>query len=123
LLLPPYVLLARGDVTTAREAVFGPVITVIRARNSDDALKIANRAEYGRSGAVFTRDTERGTHFAVRMATGMTHVNNSPANDDTNAAIGGTCASGVGRFGGPWAIEAFTTQRWVSVRPATGAPT
>jgi aldehyde dehydrogenase (NAD+) len=123
LLLPPYVLLARGDVTTARQAVFGPVMTVIRARSADDALKIANRGEYGRSGAVFTRDTERGVHFAVRMAAGMTHVNNSPANDDTNAAVGGAWASGVGRFGGPWAIEAFTTQRWVSVRPAPGAPT
>jgi aldehyde dehydrogenase (NAD+) len=123
LLLPPYVLLARGDVTTAREAVFGPVITVIRARSADDALKIANQAEYGRSGAVFTRDTERGAQFAVRMAAGMTHVNDSPSNDDTNAAIGGAWASGVGRFGGPWAVDAFTTQRWVSVRPVPGAPT
>ena len=114
LLLPPHVLLARGDTATAREAVFGPVITVIRARNADDALQIANQADYGRSGAVFTADTERGARFAAGMAAGMTHVNASPANDDANAAIGGTRACGVGRFGGRWAIETFTARRWAS---------
>jgi len=114
LLLPPHVLLARGDMATAREAVFGPVITVIRARNGDDALRIANRCEYGRSGAVFTADPERGARFAAGMAAGMTHVNTSPANDDANAAIGGTRACGIDRFGGRWAIETFTARRWVS---------
>jgi len=114
LLLPPHVLLARGGMTTPREAVFGPVITVIRARNADDALKIANHADYERSGAVFTSDTERGVRFAAGMAAGITHINASPANDDTNAAVGGAPARGIGRFGGPWAIETFTTQRWIS---------
>ncbi len=114
LLLPPHVLLARGDMTTAREAVSGPVITVIRARDGDDALSIANRCEYGRSGAVFTADPERGARFAAGLATGMTHVNASPANDDANAAIGGTRACGIDRFGGRWVIETFTARRWVS---------
>jgi aldehyde dehydrogenase (NAD+) len=114
LLLPPHVLLARGDTTAAREAVVGPVITVIRARDADDALRIANQAEYGRSGAVFTADTERGARLAAGLAAGMTHVNAPPANDDANAAIGGTPACGVGTFGGRWAIETFTARRWVS---------
>ena len=114
LLLPPHVLLARSDMTTAREAVFGPVITVTRARNADDALRTANHADYGRSGAVFTSDTERGARFAAGLAAGMTHINASPANDDANAAVGGAPACGIDRFGGRWAIETFTTQQWVS---------
>lgn len=116
LLLPPHVLLAGNDVATAREEVFGPVITVIRADGEEDALRIANDTEYGLSSAVFTRDVERGVRFALRVEAGMTHVNDSPVNDDANTAFGGEKASGIGRFGGEWAIEEFTTDHWVSVQ-------
>ncbi|XRQ16334.1 aldehyde dehydrogenase family protein, partial [Actinomadura welshii] len=42
--------------------------------------------------------------------------NDSPVNDDSNTAFGGEKASGIGRFGGRWAIEEFTTDHWVSVQ-------
>ena len=116
LLLPPHVLLAGNDAATAREEVFGPVITIIRARDETDALEIANDTECGRSSAVFTRDIDRGVRFALQVEAGMTHVNDSPVNDDANTAFGGTKASGIGRFGGRWAIDAFTTEHWVSVQ-------
>jgi aldehyde dehydrogenase (NAD+) len=116
LLLPPHVLLGTNDVATASEEVFGPVITVIRARDEDDALAIANDTEYGLSSAVFTRDLDRGTRFALRVDAGMTHVNDSPVNDDANTAFGGEKASGIGRFGGAWAVDEFTTDHWVSVQ-------
>lgn len=115
LLLPPHVLLARHDLAMAREDVPAPVITVIRARDADDALQIANEAGYRRSGAVFTGDTERGVRFALRMDAGMTHVNDSPVNDAMYAAVGGTKATGVGRFGRQWAVEEFTAAQWVTV--------
>jgi aldehyde dehydrogenase (NAD+) len=116
LLLPPHVLLADNDVATAREEVFGPVITVIRAEDEEDALRIANDTEYGLSSAVFTRDVERGVRFALRVDAGMTHVNDSPVNDDSNTAFGGEKASGIGRFGGEWALDEFTTDHWISVQ-------
>ena len=116
LLLPPHVLLGANDVATAREEVFGPVITVIRADDEEDALRIANDTEYGLSSAVFTRDVERGVRFGLRLQAGMTHVNDSPVNDDANTAFGGEKASGIGRFGGEWAIDEFTTDHWVSVQ-------
>jgi aldehyde dehydrogenase (NAD+) len=116
LVLPPHVLLADNGVTTAREEVFGPVITVIRAEGSDDALAIANETEYGLSSAVFTRDLDRGVRFALQVEAGMTHVNDAPVNDDANTAFGGEKASGIGRFGGRWAVEEFTTDHWVSVQ-------
>jgi aldehyde dehydrogenase (NAD+) len=46
----------------------------------------------------------------------MTHVNDSPVNDEANTASGGVKASGVGRFGGEWAIDEFTTAHWISVQ-------
>jgi aldehyde dehydrogenase (NAD+) len=116
LLLPPHVLLGGNDVTTAREEVFGPAITVIRAEGEEDALRLANDTEYGLSSAVFTRDMDRGVRFAQRVDAGMTHVNDTSVNDEANTAFGGKKASGVGRFGGRWAVEEFTTYHWVSVQ-------
>ena len=114
--LPPHVLLAGNDVATAREEVFGPVITIIRAEDELDALAIANDTEYGLSSAVFTRDAERGVRFALRVEAGMTHVNDSPLNEDANTAFGGEKSSGIGRFGGDWALKEFTTDHWISVQ-------
>jgi aldehyde dehydrogenase (NAD+) len=96
--------------------MFGPVVTIIRARDEDDALAIANDTEYGLSSAVFTKDVARGVDFALRVEAGMTHVNDSPLNDENNTAFGGEKESGLGRFGGEWAIEEFTTDHWVSVQ-------
>jgi aldehyde dehydrogenase (NAD+) len=116
LLLPPHVLLGSNGVATAREEVFGPAITIIRADGEDDALRIANDTEYGLSSAVFTRDADRGVRFAQRVEAGMTHVNDTSVNDEANTAFGGRKASGIGRFGGRWAVEEFTTHHWVSVQ-------
>jgi aldehyde dehydrogenase (NAD+) len=114
--LPPHVLAADNHVATAREEVFGPVMTVIRAADEADALRLANDTEYGLSSAVFSSDTDRAVRFAHRVDAGMTHVNDSPVNDDANTAFGGEKASGIGRFGGHWAIDEFTTQHWISVQ-------
>ncbi|SOC50548.1 4-hydroxybenzaldehyde dehydrogenase [Blastococcus aggregatus] len=114
--LPAHVLLGDNSVTSARQEMFGPVVTIIRARDEDDALAIANDTEYGLSSAVFTEDTLRGVQFALRVEAGMTHVNDSPLNDENNTAFGGEKDSGLGRFGGEWAIEEFTTDHWVSVQ-------
>ena len=77
-------MLAGNDVATFREDVFGPVITIIRARDEADALRIANDTSCGRSSAVFTRDIDRGVRFALQVDAGMMHVNDSPVNDDAN---------------------------------------
>ena len=114
--LPAHVLLGDNNVATAREEVFGPVITIIRAADERQALVIANDTDLGLSSAVFTRDRERGVRFALQLDTGMTHVNDSPVNEDPNTAFGGEKSSGLGRFGGEWAVREFTTDHWVSVQ-------
>ncbi|MGW4119580.1 aldehyde dehydrogenase family protein [Nocardia sp. NPDC004711] len=114
--MPPHVLLGTNDVATAREEVFGPTITIIKARDESDALRIANDTEYGLSSAVFTADVERGARFALQLEVGMTHINDSPVNAEPNTAYGGEKQSGLGRFGGRWAINEFTTDHWVSLQ-------
>jgi aldehyde dehydrogenase (NAD+) len=116
LTLPPQILLGTNDVATAREEVFGPAITIIRAKDETDALRIANDTEYGLSSAVHSRDRERGTQFALQVKAGMTHVNDSPVNEEDNTAYGGEKLSGLGRFGGNWSVDEFTTDHWISVQ-------
>jgi aldehyde dehydrogenase (NAD+) len=114
--LPPHVLVGSNQVATAAEEVFGPVATIIRADDERDALRIANDTTYGLSSAVFTADTERGIAFALQVEAGMTHVNDATVHDDVHVAFGGEKQSGLGRFGGDWVLEDFTTQHWVSVQ-------
>ncbi|MBY6538150.1 aldehyde dehydrogenase family protein [Rhodococcus sp. BP-349] len=112
----PHLVLGTNGVATAAEEVFGPVATVIRADGEDDAVRIANDTEYGLSSAVFSRDVERAVRVATRLDAGMTHVNDTTINDEPNTAFGGEKNSGIGRFGGEWAIDEFTTDHWISVQ-------
>ncbi|MQS08001.1 aldehyde dehydrogenase family protein [Streptomyces alkaliphilus] len=114
--LPPHVLLAGPDVPSAVEEVFGPVATILRARDEEHALELANDTDYGLSSAVFSGNAERGARFALRVDAGMTHVNDQTVNDQANTAFGGEKDSGLGRFGGEWALEEFTTDHWISVQ-------
>jgi acyl-CoA reductase-like NAD-dependent aldehyde dehydrogenase len=53
---------------------------------------------------------------AKRLQAGMRHVNDWPVNDEANTAFGDEKDSGIGRFGGEWAIREFTTEHWISVQ-------
>ncbi|QKW38466.1 aldehyde dehydrogenase family protein [Actinomadura sp. NAK00032] len=114
--LPPQVLLGDNTVATAAEEVFGPVATIIKADDEDHALHLANDTEYGLSSGVYSGDRDRGLNFALRVQAGMTHVNDTTVNDDVHIAFGGEKASGLGRFGGDWVVEEFTTDHWVSLQ-------
>jgi aldehyde dehydrogenase (NAD+) len=67
---------------------------------------------------VFTRDLHRGVQFAQRMQVGMAHVNDQPVIDLPTCPFGGEKNSGIGRFNGRWAIEAFTTDQWLTIQHA-----
>ncbi|HET6655001.1 MAG TPA: aldehyde dehydrogenase family protein [Gammaproteobacteria bacterium] len=117
LVLPPHVFAdVRNDMPVAQEELFGPVAPIIRAKNEDEALALANDTMQGLSGAVFSGDAERGLAFAQRMEVGMAHVNDHPVNDMPFSPFGGVKNSGIGRFNGEWAVAAFTTDQWISVQ-------
>ncbi|HET7369458.1 MAG TPA: aldehyde dehydrogenase family protein, partial [Gammaproteobacteria bacterium] len=117
LVLPPHVFAdVRNDMPVAQEELFGPVAPIIRAKDEDEALALANDTMQGLSGAVFSGDVERGLAFAQRMEVGMAHVNDHPVNDMPFSPFGGVKNSGIGRFNGEWAVAAFTTDQWISVQ-------
>jgi acyl-CoA reductase-like NAD-dependent aldehyde dehydrogenase len=97
------------------EESFGPVVTVITARDDDDAVRIANDTEYGLSAAVFGADLGRARSVAERIQSGICHINGSTVHDEAAAPFGGVKASGWGRFGAGEVAEEFTTRRWITI--------
>jgi len=103
-----------------REESFGPVVGVVRARDEDHAIALANDTEYGLSASVFTRDVARGLKVARRIQSGICHVNGPTVHDEAQMPFGGVKASGYGRFGGKAGIDAFTELRWITVETQPG---
>ena len=103
-----------------RDESFGPVVAMIRARDAEHALELANDSEYGLSAAVFTRDTAKGLGIARRIKSGICHVNGPTVHDEAQMPFGGVGASGYGRFGGRQGIDSFTETRWITVETQPG---
>jgi len=95
----------RPDMTIAQEEIFGPVVSIIRYTDEEQAVAIANDSLYGLSGTVFTADIERGERLARRVRTGNISVNGLQI--APNVPFGGFKQSGLGREGGPEGLEAF----------------
>jgi acyl-CoA reductase-like NAD-dependent aldehyde dehydrogenase len=98
------------------EESFGPVVAVVEAADTDDAIRIANDTEYGLAAAVFTGDDKRGLAVAERVESGICHVNGSTVHDEPPMPFGGVKNSGWGRFGGTAALAEFTDLRWITIQ-------
>lgn len=103
-----------------RDESFGPVLSMIRAQDEADAIRIANDSEYGLSAAVFSGDSARGLKVARQIHSGICHVNGPTVADEAQMPFGGVGASGYGRFGGKAGIDSFTELRWITVASEPG---
>ncbi|MFM1884986.1 MAG: hypothetical protein RL026_143 [Pseudomonadota bacterium] len=97
------------------EESFGPVVGVLRARDTEHAVELANDCEYGLSAAVFSQNITTALNVARRIDSGICHINSPTVQDEANMPFGGTKASGVGRFGGAAGVAEFTDLRWISI--------
>ncbi|MDX3904363.1 MAG: aldehyde dehydrogenase family protein [Pigmentiphaga sp.] len=101
---------ARNDMTIARDEIFGPVAAVIRVRDYEEALAIANDTPFGLSAGICTTSLKYAQHFRRHAQAGMVMVNCPTAGVDYTAAFGGRKASSYGsREQGRYAVEFYTT--------------
>lgn len=104
------------DMALYSEESFGPVVAILRARNDEEALQLANDSEYGLSAAVFSRDVNRALAVARQVQSGICHINGPTVHDEAQMPFGGVKQSGYGRFGGKAGIDAFTDLRWITIQ-------
>ena len=116
-MIPPHILgNVKEEWEIAKEEIFGPILPVIKAKDEEDALRIANDTLYGLSSAVFTKNESRGIAFARGIRAGMTHINSITVDDQVNVPFGGEKNSGIGRFNSDWFIEEFTRTHWITLQ-------
>jgi acyl-CoA reductase-like NAD-dependent aldehyde dehydrogenase len=101
----------------ATEEVFGPVLSVMRFSDEDEAVALANATPFGLAGAVWTRDVGRAHRMAGRVRAGTFWIN-SYKTIHVMSPFGGFGQSGYGRSSGREALAAYTTTKSVWVETA-----
>src|SRR5438067_9593222 len=107
-----------GDVEAgmriAQEEIFGPTTALIRVRDVDEAVRVANGVRYGLSSSIFTRDVNRAFRAMRDLDTGITYVNAGTIGAEVHLPFGGTKDTGNGhREAGQAALDVFT--EWKSI--------
>jgi acyl-CoA reductase-like NAD-dependent aldehyde dehydrogenase len=117
--LPPALFTeSTNEMRLNREEIFGPVAGVIRVRDAEEALHIANDTKFGLSAGVVTTSLKHAAHFRRELQAGMVMVNAPTAGVDPHVPFGGRKSSSYGaREQGRYAAEFFTTVKTSYVRP------
>jgi aldehyde dehydrogenase (NAD+) len=104
------------DMRIAREEIFGPVLSVQRVKDFDEAMRVANDCEYGLSSSIFSNDASRIFRFVDEIETGMTHINSPTTGGEAHIPFGGIKATGIGeREQGSTALDFYTELKVVYV--------
>jgi aldehyde dehydrogenase (NAD+) len=105
------------EMTIAREEIFGPVLAVMRARDFEDAMRIANQVPFGLSASLQTTNVSRVFEYVNRMEAGLLTVNLPSAGVEYQLPFGGTKDSSFGpKEQGPAALEFYTDYKTVYLK-------
>ena len=97
------------DMRIAQEEIFGPVLTVFKAEDLEEAIQISNSVKFGLSSSVYTKDLTRAFQYINTVDAGMVHVNAPTLGGEVHLPFGGLKASGVGqREQGVEAVDFFS---------------
>jgi aldehyde dehydrogenase (NAD+) len=117
-LAPTLFVEASNAMRISREEIFGPVACVIKAKDYDEALAIANDTETGLSSGIVTTSLKHASHFQRHAQAGMVMVNLPTAGVDYHVPFGGRKASSYGpREQGRYAAEFYTTVKTTYIAP------
>ena len=98
----------------ASEEIFGPVASVIRFTDTEDAISKGNDTKYGLSASVWTKDITKAHRVAREARAGTIYVNTWSANDGV-VPLGGYKQSGVGYEHGPRSVDSYTELKTVAI--------
>ena len=105
---------ADHSMAAMTEETFGPTLPIMKVRDEDEAVRMANDSPFGLQASVFTRDMERGEAVARRVQAGAVVVNDCAANYSAlEAPMGGWKSSGVGVRHGPEGIRKYTRRQTI----------
>jgi alpha-ketoglutaric semialdehyde dehydrogenase len=106
----------KRDMRIAREEIFGPVLSVLRVKDYEEALEVANDVIYGLSSSIYTNNVAHIFDFIDRIESGITHVNSATTGGEAQMPFGGVKGTGVGlREQGNVALDFFTELKVVYV--------
>jgi len=115
---PPTVLVdVTAEMAVFREETFGPVAAIVRARDVEHAIALANDSPFGLGGAVWTKDPNYGKELAMSIESGAVFINGMTASDP-RLPFGGIKASGYGRELSSYGIREFMNIQTVWIGPA-----
>lgn len=104
------------DMRIAREEIFGPVLSVLRVKDFEEAMVVANDCEYGLSSSIFTNDANNIFRFVDEIETGMTHINSPTTGGEAHIPFGGIKNTGLGaREQGSTSLDFYTELKVVYV--------
>jgi succinate-semialdehyde dehydrogenase/glutarate-semialdehyde dehydrogenase len=117
---PTIVADVEDDTPMFAEETFGPAAALVRARDVEDAIALANDSNYGLGGNLWTADVERAQQIAARLETGGVFINGMTASDP-RLPFGGVKRSGYGRELSVFGIREFVNVQTVWIGPAKEA--
>lgn len=103
------------DMRLAWEEPFGPVLPILRVKDEEEAVQIANRSEYGLQSSVFTSSIHQAFHIANQLEVGTVQINNKTERGPDHFPFLGVKASGMGTQGVRYSIEAMTRPKAVVI--------
>ena len=112
----------KPDMRIYKEEIFGPVLSVVRAKDYEEAVRLPSEHEYGNGVAIFTRDGDTARDFTSRVQVGMVGVNFAIPVPLSYYTFGGWKRSGFGDLNqhGPDAVRFYTKTKTVTARWPSG---
>lgn len=103
-----------SDMRIVKEEIFGPVVTIQKFSNEEEAIKIANDTDYGLAGAVFSADQNKALRVIKKVRAGITWVNSYHLTN-VQAPWGGYKQSGIGRSLGKYGLDEYQETKQINI--------